>query len=99
MKKKIWMALAIILMSTVAFKAFAAGETGGVVNVNTASKEELLLLPGIGEARAEAIIAERQKKPFAFVEDLLVIRGIGEKMLEKMKPFVVVKGETTIKAE
>lgn len=93
------MALAIILMSAVAFKAFAAGETGGVVNVNTASKAELLLLPGIGEARALAIIAERQKKPFAFVEDLLVIRGIGEKMLEKMKPFVVVKGETTLKSE
>lgn len=68
----------------------------GVVNVNTATPEELELLPGVGAARATAIIALRKERGgFQKVDDLLAVKGIGESMLARMRPFVTVKGKTT----
>ncbi len=60
----------------------------GSVNVNRASKTQLESIPGIGPAMAERIIEARARKQFTCVEDLLDVRGIGEKKLEKMRPFV-----------
>lgn len=77
-----------------------AGEAGtleGVVNVNAASAEQLMLLPGIGEAKAELIIAARSQKPFASNEDLLAVKGIGEKTLSKWESHIAFEGESTIK--
>ena len=51
--------------------------TGGKVNVNTATAEELESLPGIGPSLAQRIIAQRQKASFQSVEDLLQVSGIG----------------------
>ncbi len=68
----------------------------GVVNVNLATAEELALLPGVGPARAEAIIVYRkQHGPFKRVEDLTAVSGIGEKALARMKPHCTVSGKTT----
>ena len=68
----------------------------GVVNVNTASIEELQLLPGVGPARARAILEARERLGgFKKVEDLLEVKGIGPAALEKLRPFVAVKGRTT----
>ena len=54
----------------------------GSIRVNTAQGEELSLLPGVGPVLAEAIIAERETNgPFHFPEDLLSVRGIGQKKL------------------
>jgi competence ComEA-like helix-hairpin-helix protein len=61
------------------------------VNINTATQEELESIPGIGEARANQIIARR---PYKSVEQLLDISGIGPRSLESLKPFVKVEGET-----
>ncbi len=62
------------------------------VNINTASAIELARLPGIGEARAAAIIAERQRTGgFRRVEDLLAIDGIGPATVERLRPLVVVR--------
>ena len=68
----------------------------GVVNLNTASPEELTLLPGVGEVRAVAIVAKRKERGgFKDVDELLDIKGIGTSMLERMRPFVTLNGKTT----
>lgn len=61
------------------------------LDLNRAGKSDLIRLPGIGEARAEAIIALREKKGrFERVEDLLEVKGVGPKILENIRPQVTV---------
>jgi competence protein ComEA len=61
------------------------------INVNTASAEELQRLPGVGPVTARNIIDARTASPFASVDDLDKVKGIGPKTLDKLRPFVVVK--------
>jgi len=71
----------------------ATGGTSGVtlVNVNTATETELESLPGVGPVTAAAIIDYRtQNGPFATVDDLVDVSGIGPSTLEQMRPFVTV---------
>jgi competence protein ComEA len=65
------------------------------VNINTATVVELAYLPGIGPKTAERIVHYRKKQPFAQKYHLKRVRGIGYKMLQKLKPYIVVKGHTT----
>jgi competence protein ComEA len=61
------------------------------VNLNTADSEELQLVPGIGPATAEKILQMRKAYgAFKSVDDLLAIRGIGPKRLEKMRKYLTV---------
>jgi competence protein ComEA len=61
------------------------------VNINTATKEQLMTLNGIGESRAQAIIAYREEHgPFAAIEDLMQVSGIKEAAFEKVKDDITV---------
>ena len=72
----------------------------GAVNINTATPEELELLPGIGEARAKAVIAMRkQRGGFKSVDELTDVKGIGDAALERLRPFVRTEGKTTAQAK
>ena len=67
------------------------GVTSGKVNINTAGKEELENLPGIGAVKAQGIINYRQQHgPFQRIEDLLDVSGIGEKTLAEIKELITV---------
>ncbi len=66
------------------------------IDIRTASKEELIRLPGIGAKRAEDIIAHRNTEPFRSPSDLLNIEGIGEKTFLKLKPHLVLFGADTL---
>lgn len=71
--------------------AQAAEPAGPALDLNRASKAELRLVPGIGDALAQRIIDyRRQAGQFRTVDELRHVKGIGEKTLKRIKPFVFV---------
>jgi len=62
----------------------------GKVNLNTATKEELLTIPNIGESKANLIIEYRNNAPFVTVEDIMNIKGISNGIFEKIKAYITV---------
>ena len=67
-------------------------KSGSVLNINRAGVEELSSLPGIGKAKAKAIVTYRTDNgPFASIEDLLSVKGIGTRMLEKIMDLITVE--------
>lgn len=92
-----WLVLCLALLAA---PALGAGGLQGKVNVNTATAEELQLLPGIGEARARALIATRkQRGGFKSVDELVEVKGIGATGLARMRPYVSLSGKTTARVE
>jgi comEA protein len=72
--------------------AFAAGQApAGKVNLNTATLSQLEDLPGIGPSLAARIVEHRQKNgAFKSVEDVMAVRGIGEKNFSKIQGYLTV---------
>ncbi len=88
-----------LLLIFVAFFAFS-GFAIAAVNLNTASKEELDTVKGIGPKKAGAIIEYRKKNgPFRTVDDLKKVPGFGDKSVEKMRSELTVDGAAPAKAE
>ncbi len=97
-------ASALVLVAFLAALPAAAAQApspaktpAGVVNVNTASAEQLALLPRVGPSIAQRIVALRKSDgPFKGAEDLMLVRGIGESTFALIKDYVVVEGKTTL---
>lgn len=90
---------ALVVWSSAAATALAAKKTvSGVININEAPAAVLVLLPGVGPAKAERIIAYRQRHRFATVEELGRVKGIGPKTVRKLRLFLTVRGPTTAQA-
>ena len=65
---------------------------GGLININSASKDELMTLPGIGESRALSIIKYRTEHgKFATIEDIMNVSGIKQAAFDKIKEYICVK--------
>ena len=75
----------------------AAVSLEGQVNINTASAAELELLPGIGPAIAQRIVDYREKHTFQQRNNIMRVKGIGQKTFAKIKDFLVVEGDTTLR--
>lgn len=62
-----------------------------MININTADAAALMTLPGIGEVKANAIVAYREANgPFVYIEELLLVDGIGEGLLEKIRDSITI---------
>ncbi len=90
------LALALLLLCWPAWLA-AAGQSkkkqppAKPLELNAATAEQLQQLPGIGPTTAKAIVRFREKSgPFRRVEDLLAIRGITKRKLERLRPYLTV---------
>jgi len=68
------------------------GEKSELININKATKEELMTLSGIGESKAELIISDREENgKFTTIEDIMRIRGIKEGLFNKIKDNICAK--------
>ena len=89
----------ILLLTALTLSAAGslAAEASGVVNRNTADSEGLSLRPRVGPTVAQRIVDFRQENGrFQTLEDLMLVRGIGEKTFELIKPYIAISGETTL---
>jgi competence ComEA-like helix-hairpin-helix protein len=70
----------------------------GKLNLNTASEQQLMMLPTVGPAKAERIVTWRKKNGgFKRTADLRRVKGFGYKTFKRLEPFLDVKGDTTLK--
>jgi len=67
----------------------------GVVNLNTASPDELGLIPGVGPSRIRNILAYRKLHPFRTTDELARIKGIGRKTVRRWRQHLAVSGPST----
>ena len=83
--------LCLLLVLSAAVNAGKKKPPAKPVNINTANAEELQQVPGIGPATAQKILQMRKSYgPFKSVDDLLAIRGLGQKRLDKMRKYLTV---------
>lgn len=77
---------------------FAAPMLEGTVNLNTADRAQLMLLPGVGPATADKVLAYRDRRRFTRPAHLMRVKGIGKKTYAKLRGFLTVDGDTTLHA-
>ncbi|NOZ95868.1 MAG: helix-hairpin-helix domain-containing protein [Acidobacteria bacterium] len=92
--------IALIVVWTVTSLAATPTASHGVVNINTATTEQLVLLPRVGPALAQRIVTFRTANgKFKSVDELVAVRGIGEKSFRNLKPYLTTTGPTTLKTK
>jgi len=82
--------LAVFLIASFA-QPIMAGK--GKININTATKKELTTLKGVGDKIADRIIEYRKEHSFKTIEDLMEVKGIGQKIFDNNKDLITVKDE------
>lgn len=94
----VWrVALVVLLLSALVGSVAVAAEEPGRIDINTATAAELESLPGVGPAKAQAIVAHREVAPFKSTDELVEVKGIGEKLYAQLKDRVSVSGATARK--
>jgi competence protein ComEA len=92
--------LGLSLSGLASHPAVAEGEAPAshkTVNLNQATSAELARLPRVGTKLADRIVAHRSEHgPFRRVEDLMQVKGVGEKFFTALKPYLAVSGPTTL---
>ena len=69
----------------------------GKININTATEDQLRMLPSVGPAKAERIVTWRRKNgAFKRIADIRRVKGFGFKTFKKLEPMLAVNGETTL---
>ena len=100
--RKVALAVIGVVFLVVASSGIIYGAEGvqmeGVLNVNSASVEELQNLPGIDETIAKNIVYFREANgPFSMVDELIKVNGMTDQHLEAIRPYVSTEGESTLK--
>lgn len=85
------MKIMVYAVGEVPSSSYVQSEAGGLININTATKEQLMTLSGIGESKAMTIIEYRkQNGGFNTIEDIMKIPGIKEETFSKIKEYITV---------
>lgn len=92
------LAIVALIMGTAINAEAKKGVTlSGTVNINSANVEELTLLPGVGPSKAAQIVSYRETKTFDSVEELMKVKGIGQKLFDSLRAYATTDGPTTAK--
>ena len=89
-----------LALASLALAADAASAESKKVNINQATAEQLANLPRVGAKAAQRVVDHRKAHgPFARIEDLMEVKGFGEKRFEQLKPYLTVSGPTTLEGK
>lgn len=92
--------IALLLLLAICTLSVSPAAAQGKVNINTASVEQLTLLPRVGPVVAQRIVDFRdQNGSFKTAQDLLLVSGIGDRTFDLIQPYVSTEGETTLSAK
>ncbi|OQY98884.1 MAG: hypothetical protein B6D35_10870 [Candidatus Brocadia sp. UTAMX2] len=102
MRKAKKLLCAVVFLFAIAFvcqahTGFCGAQIEGKVNINTATEDQISILPGVGPKLASEVVNYRKiNGDFKEVEEIKNVNGVGDKKFEKMKDFIAVEGDTTI---
>ncbi|MBU8911494.1 MAG: helix-hairpin-helix domain-containing protein [Desulfobacterales bacterium] len=87
--------ISLLILASLLFFSFCqpAIAASGKININTATKTELVKLKHVGDKIAQRIIEYRKENPFQKPEDIMQVKGIGQKVFDANKDVIIVKDE------
>ena len=87
----VWLLLGLLMPPLGWTQGGGPGDAPHPVDINKATLEELVAVPGLGPAKSRAILKYREEHgPFTRLEDLIQVRGIGPRLLERLRPYLTV---------